>query len=186
MIIVQPFENYFLPFESSYHEINKEIFLNPVEVGGVIVVDSDSDDGADTSVDDTKIGMRTNKELLGKYERHFAYNKKNFSPKDQDFESFISDVKNALVKYEYVEVTIEGSASKVPTKTYGTNDNLARLRATDAEALLLKALDDNDIPRNSVRIVAINSLTQGPDYKWDAVKKKKEYEQYQYVSIKVY
>ena len=179
-------ENYFVPCESSYQEINKEIFLNPVEVGGVTVVDSDSDKGADTSIDDTKIGTRSNKELLGKYERHFAYNKKNFSPKDQDFKSFINDVKAALKKYDYVEITIEGSASKVPTKTYGTNDKLARLRATDAEALLLKSLDDNNIPRDKVRIVAINSLTQGPDYKWDAVEKKKVYEQYQYVSIKAY
>ena len=180
-------ENYFVPCESSYQEINKEIFLNPIEVGGVAsVVDSDSDKGADTGIDETKIGTRTNKELLGKYERHFAYNKKNFSPKDQDFKSFINSVKEALKKYEYVEITIEGSASKVPTKTYGTNDKLANLRATDAEALLLKALDDNNISRSNVRIVAINSLTQGPDYKYDAVKNRKVYEQYQYVIIKAY
>ena len=116
----------------------------------------------------------------------FAYNKKNFSPKDQDFKSFLNDVKEALKKYEFVEITIEGSASKVPTKTYGTNDQLAKLRASDAEELLLKALDDNNISRNNVRIVAINSLTQGPDYKGDAVKSRKVYEQYQYVVIKAY
>ncbi len=181
-------EKYFVPCESSYQEINKEIFLNPVEVGGVtiVVADADTDDGADTSIDDTKIGTRSNKDLLGKYERNFAYNKKSFSPKDQDFGSFINDVKDALKKYEYIEVTIEGSASKVPTKTFGTNDNLARIRATDAEKLLLKALDANNIPRKNVRIVAINSLTQGPDYKWDAVSNKKVYEQYQYVIIKAY
>ena len=95
-------------------------------------------------------------------------------------------LKAGTEKYDYVEVTIEGSASKVPTKTYSTNDNLARIRATEAEKKLLSSLESYGIDKSNVRVIAINSLTQGPDYKWDAQENMKIYEQYQYVILKAY
>lgn len=178
-------EKYFVPCESSYQELHKELYLNPLEVGGIAIVE-DEDEGADTGIGVIPIGTRTDKNLIGKSEEHFQYNQTNIAATEAGFKAFMEDLKAGTEKYDYVEVTIEGSASKVPTKTYNTNDNLARIRATEAEKKLLSSLESYGIDKSKVRIVAINSLTQGPDYKWDAKKNMKVYEQYQYVILKAY
>ena len=182
-------EKYFVPCESSYQEINKELYLNPLEIGGIALAKSDDetkDTGAETGIGVIPIGTRTDKNLISKSEEHFTYNQTDMQVTAENFKKFMLDLKGATDKYDYVEVTIEGSASKVPTKTYGNNDNLAKLRASAAEKKLLSALESYGIEKTKVRIVAINSLTQGPDYKWDAIDNKSVYEQYQYVILKAY
>lgn len=180
-------EKYFVPCESSYQELHKELYLNPLEVGGVAIVEEPKkDEGADTGIGVVPIGTRTDKNLISKSETHFKYNQTDLISRAKDFDDFMKDLKAASSKYEYVEVTIEGSSSKVPTTTYKTNDNLARIRATEAEKKLLSALEAYGIEKSKVRVVAINSLTQGPDYKNDATKNMSVYEQYQYVILKAY
>jgi hypothetical protein len=183
-------EKYYVPCESSYQELHKELFLNPLEVGGVEKIipptDEVADSGAETGVGLIPIGTRTDKEVIAKSEEHFGYNQTSMEVSAANFKKFMEDLKAATEKYEFVEVTIEGSASKVPTKTFKTNDNLARTRATEAETKLKAALASYGIDSSKVRVVAINSLTQGPDYKWDAVTNKAVYEQYQYVILKAY
>lgn len=182
-------EKYFVPCESSYQELHKELFLNPLEVGGVakLIPDpKDKDTGAETGDGIIPIGTRTDKDLIAKSEEHFGYNQTDLQVSTANFKKFMEDLKAATQKYEYVEVTIEGSASKVPTKTFKNNDNLAKTRATEAEMKLKEALKTYGIESTKVRIVAINSLTQGPDYKWDAVSNKAVYEKYQYVILKAY
>lgn len=182
-------EKYFVPCESSYQELHKELFLNPLEVGGIaeaITVDDTQDKGAETGVGIVPIGTRTDKEIIAKSEEHFTYNETSLEVAAAEFKTFMENLKAGIEKYDFVEVTIEGSASKVPTTTFKSNDNLARTRATEAESKLLAALESYGIDKSKVRIVAINSLTQGPDYKWDAVDNKSVYEQYQYVILKAY
>jgi len=178
-------ESYFVPCESSYQEIHKEIHMNPLVVAGVSPIPS-KDQGAGTVADLIPIGTRTDKNIVAKFEIFFDYNVTDCSIQRNDFMTMIMDIKKALEKYDYIEVTIEGSASKVPTKTYGTNDNLSKSRAKDAETRLIEGLKMNDIPLKNVRIVAINSLTQGPDYKGDATENMDVYKKYQYVIIKAY
>lgn len=180
-------EKYFVPCESSYQELHKELYLNPLEVGGIAIAkDETKDEGAGTGIGVVPIGTRTDKNLIGKSEDHFKYNQTDLSSQDESFKAFMEALKAGTEKYDYVEVTIEGSASKVPTKTFSTNDNLARIRATEAEKKLLSSLESYGIDQSKVRVIAINSLTQGPDYKWDAQENMKVYEQYQYVILKAY
>lgn len=180
-------EKYFVPCESSYQELHKELYLNPLEVGGIALAsDGEKDEGTDTGIGVIPIGTRTDKNLIAKSEEHFTYNQTNIEDSNADFKKFMQALKSATEKFDYVEITIEGSASKVPTKTFKNNDNLAKIRAAEAEKRLISALSTYGIEKTKVRIVAINSLTQGPDYKWDAVKNKSVYEQYQYVVLKAY
>jgi len=182
-------EKYFVPCESSYQELHKELYLNPLEVGGIaniLAEDPTKDKGAETGIGVIPIGTRTDKNLIAKSEEHFNYNETDLKVTADNFKKFMENLKAATLKYDFVEITIEGSASKVPTKTYGNNDNLAKIRATEAEKKLITALESYGIEKTKVRIVAINSLTQGPNYNWDAVDNKAVYEQYQYVILKAY
>ena len=179
-------EKYFVPCESSYQEIQKEIYLNPLGITGVEPVVAQKDEGVGTVANVNPIGTRTDKNIVARFEIFFDYNITDCSIQRDDFMNMLKNIKMALDKYDFIEVTIEGSASKVPTTTFENNDNLARFRATDAENRLLEGLKMLDIPAKKVRIVAINSLTQGPDYKGDAEINKNVYKKYQYVVIKAY
>jgi hypothetical protein len=61
-------------------------------------------------------------------------------------------------KERKAKVVIEASASKVPTKTFGTNENLSRKRMEDARARLLEAVAERgkDAGPNSM-LEAVNS-----------------------------
>lgn len=182
-------ENYFVPCESSYQEIQKEIYLNPLGITGVNPepVIAQKDEGVITDVKTVNpVGTRTDKNIVARFEIFFDYNVTDCSIQRDDFMEMLKDIKMSLEKYDFIEVTIEGSASKVPTKTFESNDNLARARASDAESRFIKGLEMMDIPAKKVRIVAINSLTQGPDYHGDPQKNKAVYKKYQYVVIKAY
>jgi hypothetical protein len=179
-------ENYFVPCESSYQEIHKEIYLNPLGIAGVEPISIVEDEGVGTVIEVNPIGTRTDKNIVARFEIFFDYNVTDCSIQRDDFMAMLKNIKMALEQFDYIEVTIEGSASKVPTKKFENNDDLARSRATDAENRLLEGLKMMNISSKKVRIVAINSLTQGPDYKGDAEINKSVYKKYQYTVIKAY
>jgi hypothetical protein len=116
------------------------------------------------------------------FEEYFSYNA-NKNQKVKEFENFI----NLLVKYIEIEgsvsISIESSASKVPTKTHKTNDNLSKLRSENAKKNVLDALAKQGINAEKVKFNNITTLVQGPTYKGDFKQNKDTYEKYQYVKI---
>ena len=118
-----------------------------------------------------------------KYQKFFTYNKRNISRDEREFKEFISKVEQIISAKGYVNIEIESSASKVPTRTYKTNDNLTNKRANDAKTRLLQALKAKGIDSSKVKFIAVNALVLGPDYKDDFRENRKEYEKYQYVKV---
>ncbi|MEM9023789.1 MAG: hypothetical protein AAGB22_08600, partial [Bacteroidota bacterium] len=82
-------------------------------------------------------------------------------------------------------VTIEASASKVPTSAYSSNEALAKSRAERAEAVLLKALETAKIGKNTVEIVRATPLVQGPDYQQGTAGNTSIYKPFQYVRFRL-
>jgi hypothetical protein len=117
---------------------------------------------------------------------YFEYNKKSIPDSDPQYIEFIKNLDNLAKSKEYVNVTIESSASKVPTKTFKNNMELTKLRAEDAKQKLLNAMKAKGYDTTKLIFVNISTLVQGPSYKGDAQKNRKEYEKYQYVKIWAY
>jgi hypothetical protein len=115
------------------------------------------------------------------YEKHYHYNRTGV---DKDFNRFINDLVNIIKANGVVYIDIESSASKVPTTTYGDNDNLAKARLKEAKQKILAALAAKGISADKVKFVSETSLEQGPEYNDDWNTNREVYEKYQYIRIK--
>jgi len=129
------------------------------------------------SSDDTT----TSKGMLASYQENFSYNKKKISLSNSQFKEMIEKAINKVGKI-YIE--IESSASKVPTKTFKTNIELASLRGDENKDLIVKALKDKGVKESNIVITSINSFVSGPKYKGD-YKNIKKYQKYQYIKITI-
>ena len=117
------------------------------------------------------------------YEKYYIYNSKDIEKSEALFNSFIDKSIEIINKRGYVIISIEGSASKVPTTTFKTNNNLTKQRATDAKSRFVEALEKRGMAKSKIKFKSISSLVQGPAYKNDFVENKTVYEKYQYVKI---
>lgn len=213
-------EDIFVECESSYQEINKEIYLSPVSLAGpASIVDLPKGNppgkkepgepvkpkdgvpaGVETIVDpktgkerpltDAEIKEREIKHTApdatyaDEYAKYYAYNAKDIDQGEDRWRQFIDVVAKQITEKGEARIVIEASASKVPTKTFGTNENLSRQRMEDARARLIEAIKARGLDANKLRLEAVNNLVQGPRYQGDYQNTEK-YGKYQYVKLKV-
>jgi hypothetical protein len=114
----------------------------------------------------------------------YAYNAKDIDLNEARWRAFIDVVVGLIEKNGEARVVIEASASKVPTRTFGTNENLSRQRMEDARKRIVEAVGARGKDANLLKLEAVNNLVQGPRYGSDPQNTEK-YEKYQYVKLKV-
>lgn len=116
------------------------------------------------------------------FKHTFKYNKNKLSVDKGDLRKFVRKVKKDLKDgRKSITINIYSSASQVPTKTFGSNENLAKVRAENMKYDLI-----NDFKKkyaNKVNVVIVSSKVDGPAYSEDAGNKRK-YEPYQFVELK--
>jgi len=225
-------EDIFVECETAYQEINKEIYLSPVSLGGpASIVDlpkgsppgskekgepvpaPDTQPEPGTQPDGTPVPAKpgtdgvvadvpkpkTDKEVkeaggqqhvtpdatyADEYTKFYAYNVKDIDQNEARWKQFIDVVVGLIDKNGEAKVVIEASASKVPTKTFGTNENLSRQRMEDARRRLVEAVQARGKDPNALKLEAVNSLVQGPRYQGDYQNTEK-YGKFQYAKLKV-
>ncbi|NUM49536.1 MAG: PD40 domain-containing protein [Flavobacteriales bacterium] len=118
------------------------------------------------------------------FQKYFGYNVKDINKTDKLYADFINKLTQVIEKEGSVKINIESSASKVPTKTFVTNENLAEKRALEAKLLLFISLKEKGIKSDQVIINNIVHLVQGPEYINDAGNQKK-YQKFQYVKLTI-
>lgn len=121
--------------------------------------------------------------FAAEYTKYHGYNEKAINTNDAEWKAFVAKVVALLDKQATVNITIEASASHVPTKTYGTNDNLSNQRMEEARQKLLAAVSAAGKDPNSLMLGALNHLVQGPKYAGD-YKDTAKYGKFQYVKLK--
>ncbi len=119
------------------------------------------------------------------FQLFFKYNKKELDNNMLAFKSFIDALANCIKTNPVYEIHIEASASKVPTKTFNSNQNLVNLRAMNAKEKVMEALTKKGLAKNQVLFSETIALVQGPDYQKDAIENRSTYEQYQFIKITV-
>lgn len=208
-------EDIFVECESTYQEINKEIYLNPVSLAGpASIVDlpkgapPGGKEKGEKAGKDGKLGKGdmgpdgkplTDKELkekgekhvapdatyVGEYAKYYAYNIKDIDQAEADWKSFIDKVVGVMDKDGSARIVIEASASRVPTKTFGTNENLSNQRMEDARKRLLEAVNGRGKDGAKLMLEAVTHKVQGPRYEGD-YKNTEKYGKYQFVKLKVH
>ncbi len=206
-------EDIYVECETAYQEINKEIYLNPVSITGpASIVDlpkgsppgskekgepapagDPSKPGGTTGVGEYltdaqlkekgKTHTMPDARYAAEYAKYYEYNKKDIDQAETDWKGFIDTVVGLIDKNGKANIVIEASASKVPTKTFGTNENLSRQRMEDARTRLIEAVRARGKNPDVIFLEAVNSLVQGPAYKGDYINTEK-YGKFQYVKLK--
>lgn len=112
----------------------------------------------------------------------FGYNKNKLSVNKGDLKDFVKKIE-ADLKDGRTSVTIKivSSASKVPTKTFGTNEKLASTRAENMKYDLIEHFEKKYAGK--VTVVIVSTVVEGPEYEEDSANRDK-YEPFQFVQLK--
>jgi len=117
------------------------------------------------------------------YKQQFPYNQKTVVAGDAEFQKFVATLLPVIEKNGVITVSIESSASRVPTKTFVDNEDLSQKRAAEAREKLLSTLKQKGIGANQVKFNPEISVVQGPAYENDYLENQKVYEEFQYIKI---
>ena len=122
--------------------------------------------------------------VIASYQEYFNYNVKSIKTSSAKYKDMVSKAVAQSKSNGKVTVEIESSASHVPTRTYGTNGNLASKRANDAKNKIIKSLVAKGVKKENIIVNSVNSNVGGPKYNSD-FNNTSVYEKYQYVIIKI-
>ena len=117
------------------------------------------------------------------FKHYFDYNADKLTVTERKLQSFVTQVEQQLNSgRESITIAIYSSASNVPTRTFGSNDKLARSRARQMENELKAYFETKGLTSN-VQIKIAESKVQGPKYEGD-FKSTDKYRGFQYIEIK--
>lgn len=131
----------------------------------------------------TNVALRENKNKV--FEMHFKYNAKAIDVTDEGFVEFLKYISYLAKSGAKATIEIESSSSKVPTKTFGSNENLSQVRAKSGKLVLETELKKIGVDLKNVDFSKSKTIVQGPDYNKDFIENRKEYEKYQYIKLSV-
>jgi hypothetical protein len=115
---------------------------------------------------------------------YFDYNKNKLYTNRGELKDFVKEVEKQLKDgREKVTINIYSSSSKVPTKTYESNENLAKIRAENMKYDLTTYFDNIPGLKGKVNVVIVTAIVDGPEYNKD-FKDKDKYLPYQFVGLK--
>ena len=118
------------------------------------------------------------------YFKYFNYNQADISVNEDTLKYMLYQLELNLKRFKTVNVYIVASASKVPTQSYCSNFELARMRAQALEDRILQYLDKHGISRNRV-FFDKRYVVEGPEYNHDA-ENVQRYKPYQFVKAWIY
>lgn len=171
MIGVEPagVDSFSIDCESAYQEIEKTLLLNPVLLG----------EGGRTAVVSSSQGEGKPAE----FQRYFGYNENIMAVEEELFRDFMGNVKRIQEEKGSVSISVTGSASRVPTRTFGSNQNLADIRASNAKERILKYAEEFSIDVDKIEFVNVEGKVQGPEYRGDYKSGIEKYRPHQYVRL---
>ena len=153
-----------------YQEINMELLLSPLIVsadGTAVIMSSMSGDAVPAS-----------------FSKHFGYNQQTVRHEEEMYSNFMKGLSKIVKAKGKAEITIVGSASKVPTRSFGSNQILADKRAESGKQEVLNHADKYNIDKSKLIFKSVKGLVQGPEYTGDFKEGADKYEKYQYIEIK--
>lgn len=194
-----------VPCESSYREIEKEVFLMPVSLvpeAPIIVPDvakveeplvvTETPKKPEEKVADHTFNPENpiNVSLVdgvAKFSRYFVYDFHEFGIEESKFQEFISDVRSLIEYKGKVSITVESSASNVPSSRFKNNDELTAWRNKTATEQIVNELLKYDLKEGvNYTFDTPKKLVQGKKYENDAQKNKRVYEEFQYIKIEAH
>jgi Tol biopolymer transport system component len=192
-------EDFDLSGVTGYKEINRmDIKLNPNLFTPAEIAQKEAEAAARKAKEEAervakeeaeKAAGKTNPNSMppapGDFKTYFKYNITDIETNNKDFAEFLKKVGERVKAGQTVTVSIEASASTVPTKKYGTNDVLAQKRAENAKMRVMNGLKKKGVDTSKITWGSVKGSVNGPEYNKDFNERRAEYEKFQYVDISV-
>jgi hypothetical protein len=170
-------DTFSLACDLAYQEVYKELLLHPV-----VVLEDGTARVLRNGEDPYAVVMASTTTPTGaSYKKVFGYNENKETEEDL-MGKLMQYVASRTVQGLEVEISIVGSASKVPTRTYGSNEKLAKMRAENGKNELLKRAEAMGINTDLIVFKEVKSRVQGPAYRGD-YKNTDIYKPWQYIEI---
>lgn len=116
-----------------------------------------------------------------KFKHNFGYNLNKLSVSKGELRKFVNDIEKDFKNgRESITIKIVSSASQVPTKTFGTNEKLAEVRAENMKYDLMDYFKKKYADK--INIVVVKAVVDGPAYEDDSAAKDK-YVPFQFVEL---
>lgn len=119
------------------------------------------------------------------FQYNFGYNKDKFNTKNEALNLYVKGIKQLVDAGKPVTILVSSSASKVPTRAYKNNYDLAKKRLENGKSTLIKVLKSAKVDISKIKFVDKEALVQGPEYKNDASEKQSVYQRYQYIKFEI-
>ncbi|MBW7867252.1 MAG: PD40 domain-containing protein [Brumimicrobium sp.] len=117
------------------------------------------------------------------YKHYFSYNRNSVAEDKANFERLINGmVEQANNGRQEFIISINSSASYVPTRSFKDNKTLAATRAENLKQIVLEAINLHDMLKGKVNIQIKDVSVNGPAYESDAGNQATKYVDYQFVS----
>jgi hypothetical protein len=117
------------------------------------------------------------------FKHYFDYNGDKLTLEEGKLRDFVSKLETQLNSgRQKVVINIWSSASYVPTRTFGSNDKLAKSRANRMKDELIAYFKSNGIAER-VSVKVVSAIVQGPKYERDFENTNK-YREFQYIELK--
>lgn len=199
-----------VPCESAYNEIEKEIYLLPVQLAGNNPDSGENPDGGGAGEGGggdpvvsitTPVNPDTGEinepdfnpdepisvivvEDQAYYERYFVYDIGEYDKDERNFVAFLEAVVAMSKSGKTVMIEVESSASTVPSSRFNDNQELTHHRNQEAASQIAAELKARGLKQGTdFDFSGPSELVQGPAYGNDAWKKDK-YEPFQYIKAR--
>ena len=167
-----------IPCENEKYEYTREIQLVSKEIVKIDEIKFDNNNPIQTKIDETS--------GYAEYSHYFIYGKSGFSAQSEEFLGFVKLCKKVIAQKVSVTISIEGSASNVPSTGSKSNEMLSAERSENTRIALKDALEKMGYKENvDFKFEKPVNRVQGKAYENDAMQNRAEYEKYQYIKVKV-
>lgn len=174
-------DKFLVPCKSSYQEIYKELYIDTLVI--LVAENKDTSKLATNNTNNTNTTNNTVDLKPAYYEKYFDYNIKDVNQAANEYTVFIDAIADRVKSGNKAEITIESSASYVPTTMFKTNSNLTKARAKQISDDITTSLKSKGVDVSKVNFVKTKTLVQGPAYKNDYLQNKDAYGKFQYVKV---
>ena len=185
-----------VPCNAGFNEIEKEVFLMPVYIDGpekeieeVIEQPEIVEPTIEIGVDNNDSFNKDNPEesIINSgdayYEKYFVYDSNDEGVEETIYDGFIAGIVEISKNNGKIILTIESSASKVPSSRYENNTQLSKARNNKAKAKITKSLTAKGLKLGTDFEYAEPIIkVLGPEYENDASNVEK-YEPFQYIKV---
>jgi hypothetical protein len=157
--------------ELGYDEVVKDILL---DLPTMSVIDEDKEEEEDYQY--APVVLKHN----------FDYNNNKLNTEEGALKELLEELlSQAEAGRESFEITINASASKVTTRTFKNNMELANKRASNTKELLNNYIEKNEALKGKIKVKINKVGVNGPAYQYGTHKEIEKYVPFQFVEIKV-